>query len=51
MGSLAESCESLGVWQPLATAISAWRGTARAWASGLADAEVAELDPVAVERP
>jgi len=35
VGPLAETCESLGTWRPLLDALSAWRGTARAWASGL----------------
>jgi hypothetical protein len=34
VGPLAETCESLGTWRPLLDTLSAWRGTARAWASG-----------------
>jgi len=35
VGPLAETCESLGTWRPLLDTLSAWRGTARAWASGM----------------
>ncbi len=34
VGPLAETCESLDTWRPLLDALSAWRGTARAWATG-----------------
>lgn len=34
VGPLAETCESLDTWRPLLDALAAWRGTARAWASG-----------------
>jgi hypothetical protein len=34
VGPLAETCESLDTWRPLLDSLSAWRGTARAWASG-----------------
>ncbi len=34
VGPLAEMCESLDTWRPLLDALAAWRGTARAWASG-----------------
>jgi len=34
VGPLAETCESLDTWRPLLEALAAWRGTARAWASG-----------------
>ena len=34
VGPLAETCESLDTWRPLLDSLSAWRATARAWASG-----------------
>lgn len=34
VGPLAELSESVGTWKPLVDALAAWRGTARAWASG-----------------
>jgi hypothetical protein len=34
VGPLAKSCESLDSWRPLLNSLSAWRATARAWASG-----------------
>jgi len=34
VGPLAETCESLDTWRPLLDSLSAWRGTARAWANG-----------------
>lgn len=52
VGPLAETCESLGTWRPLLDALSAWRGTARAWAVGLGPVGPFE-NPVdtRVERP
>jgi len=34
VGPLAETCESLDTWRLLLDSLSAWRGTARAWANG-----------------
>lgn len=51
VGSLAETCESLHSWKPLVDSIEAWRGTARAWASGATPGGPVSTSSAPVARP
>lgn len=50
-GEVAETCESLGTWEPLLTVIADWRRTARAYAQGLRPIVVDDLDGRPAARP
>jgi hypothetical protein len=51
VGPLAETCESLATWRPLLDSLAAWRGTARAWASGTAPKTAFRGTTLEVTRP
>ena len=50
-GAVAETCESLGTWEPLLIVLADWRRTARAYAQGHGPVDVVDVDGRLARRP